>query len=137
MDKILERSMPVPFSGCWIWLGAIDGAGYGHKGDGRRGRTIGAHRWAWKIVNGPIPRGMSVCHRCDVPLCVNPDHLFLGSQKDNLQDMRTKGRHHQRKGFCKHGHLINEKNGYVYRGFAYCRECNRIAAEKYRKGKKI
>ena len=51
-----------------------------------------AHRVAWMLAHGPIPRGMNVLHRCDVPRCVNPDHLFLGTQHDNVRDMIAKGR---------------------------------------------
>jgi hypothetical protein len=53
---------------------------------------MGAHRFSWELVNGPIPNGFFACHRCDVRACVNPDHIFLGTPKDNQQDMRKKGR---------------------------------------------
>lgn len=55
-------------------------------------KSIRVHRVSWEIHNGPIPKGMCVCHRCDVPACVNPQHLFLGTQTDNLVDMRNKNR---------------------------------------------
>lgn len=72
--------------GCWMWTGKQIGNGYG---DGRRGS---AHRQSWVMANGPIPRGMCVLHRCDVPLCVRPDHLFLGTRGDNNRDCKQKGR---------------------------------------------
>ncbi len=76
--------------GCWEWQGSRNKLGYGITS--LRGRAIRAHRVSWEIVNGPIPDGLLVCHRCDNPACVRPDHLFLGTQIDNLRDMRTKGR---------------------------------------------
>jgi len=75
--------------GCWEWQRAIwDGYGI----FGLRRRTIRAHRFSWTITNGAIPDGMLVCHRCDNRKCVRPDHLFLGTDKDNHRDCRGKGR---------------------------------------------
>lgn len=76
--------------GCWIWIAAKDRDGYGAiqiKGVKER-----AHRVAWVMANGTIPSGMVVCHRCDTPSCVNPNHLFLGTILDNNRDKVRKGR---------------------------------------------
>lgn len=73
---------------CWLWTGTKDPTGYGRLHRNRR-----AHRIAWVIHNGPIPRDLYVCHKCDVRLCVNPDHLFVGSNLDNRRDSVAKGRH--------------------------------------------
>lgn len=77
-------------SGCLVWTGMKDNRGYGRFSF--EGRWQSAHRSAWKILNGPIPTGMCVLHRCDNPPCVNVDHLFLGTLRDNVHDMLSKGR---------------------------------------------
>jgi HNH endonuclease len=77
---------------CWIWDGTTTQHGYGKIRTGR-GTTTGAHRFAWESKHGPIPHGLRVLHRCDNPICVNPDHLFLGTQRDNIHDMIEKRRH--------------------------------------------
>lgn len=59
---------------------------------------VGAHRWAWEDEHGPIPKGLCVLHRCDVPACVRPDHLFLGTQVENIADMFAKGRQQRSRG---------------------------------------
>lgn len=87
---------------CWIWHGQRHQLGYGivrHQS----GRREAAHRIAFRFYRGEIPRGLLVCHKCDTPSCVNPEHLFLGSQKDNLLDMIKKGRK-------KIWHPVGEKN---------------------------
>lgn len=83
---------------CWIWTRANNGGDgrthiYGVMSRGRRGEgLIRTHRYSWELHNGSIPEGLCALHRCDEPLCVRPDHLFLGTLKDNTQDMVTKGR---------------------------------------------
>lgn len=78
--------------GCWIWQGNRNQLGYGQFRVGRKGPVMTAHRVAWEIHNGPIPDGLIVMHQCDNPPCVNPDHLRVGTHKDNAQDCVAKGR---------------------------------------------
>jgi hypothetical protein len=76
---------------CWLWTAVLDQAGYGQFRVS--GRTVRAHRYSWELSNGrPIPNGLHACHRCDVRQCVNPDHLFLGTDQDNVDDRGDKGR---------------------------------------------
>src|SRR4029453_17701848 len=71
---------------CWLWTGPIGTKGYGNAG------YWTAHRRAWVLANGPIPRGLHVLHHCDNPPCVRPDHLWLGTAADNVRDRVSKGR---------------------------------------------
>lgn len=77
---------------CWLWQGCTDPNGYGRFNTGGRGRSVTASRMAYELTNGPVPDGLFVCHACDNPRCVRPDHLFLGTQAINMRDMLVKGR---------------------------------------------
>lgn len=150
-DTLAERFegkyMPVPEAGCWIWMACLDGAGYGRIGVGSKRdgtkRALQASRASWMIHRGPIPKGLHVCHTCDVPACVNPDHLFLGTNKDNADDMVRKGRatqgaHYATRTHCANGHEFTPENTATRRdcnGRA-CRTCGRIATALYRQRKR-
>lgn len=105
--------------GCWLWTASTFNDGYGKfKFDGKNRR---AHRMSWLLTNGEIPEDMVVMHSCDIPLCVNPSHLSLGTPKANTHDMIEKNRHrNQVKSHCPRGHKydIVTKNG-----SRQCRTC--------------
>jgi hypothetical protein len=82
---------PEPNTGCLLWTGCTTEGGYGRVGIGSD-RTVLTHRFSWERVHGPVPQGMDVCHRCDTPACVNVEHLFIGTRRDNVLDMHAKGR---------------------------------------------
>lgn len=88
-ERFEEKYEMVPECGCWIWTAAT------HQGYGEicyKGKKETAHRVSWELHNGPIPHGLWVLHRCDTRECVNPKHLFLGTQLDNIADCVKKGR---------------------------------------------
>jgi len=93
IERVLSKVIRIPFSGCWVFTGAVNQAGYGIVGTGRRGDPNDrAHRITYRHFVGEIPPGMFVCHRCDTPSCCNPHHLFVGTNHDNVRDMIAKGR---------------------------------------------
>lgn len=92
LHSFINNFVPEPNSGCWLWTGTIFRNGYGRMNFGYRGSGRGAHRVAWELYHGHVPEGMCVLHRCDTKLCVNPDHLFLGTSADNCMDRHAKGR---------------------------------------------
>jgi len=97
-EKIIERFMKYVITSedsgveCWIWAGALDGNGYGAWKLGEF--KSGAHRSSYKLFRGSIPAGLCVRHTCDIHICVNPQHLLLGTYKDNMRDAMERGLWH-------------------------------------------
>lgn len=95
-ERMEALSIPVTECGCIVWLGSTNRKGYGlvHY----HGKTQIASRVVWRTERGPIPRGLMVCHTCDIPACINVGHMFLGTSKDNVADSMRKGRWIARRG---------------------------------------
>lgn len=108
-----------PITGCWLWTGGYwknrpwPQNRYGYIGICKNGkvRTVGTHRAMLLAIHGPLTKEQCACHRCDVPLCINPVHLFVGSMGDNIRDSRSKNRHHEaQKEYCHRGHPFSGHN---------------------------
>jgi len=124
-----KKAITTP-SGCVEWTGRKDKHGYGlYKIKGKRHL---AHRVSYQQSKGDIPTGLLVCHTCDVRHCVNPDHLFLGTNMDNVKDMLNKNRHYkQKKTHCIRGHTLSDDNIYTHvvktgRTHRQCKACVKI-----------
>lgn len=147
-DKIVAR-IRKDENGCWLWTGPYyknrpwPQNRYGYIGfwyDSRKGRSrsTGTHRAMMMALHGPLTKEQCVCHRCDVPLCVNPEHLFIGSMRDNIHDSRSKNRHHEgKKEYCDRGHPLSGDNLYLSKqargkGPALRRVCRVCQKARYR-----
>lgn len=138
LQRFNERWTPEPNTGCWLWTGGTIGFGYGCFVLDAADKARTAHRASYVLHVGEIPSGMEVCHACDVPQCVNPSHLFLGSHADNMADCSAKGRtqrHQSLKTHCPSGHRYDESNtSFKPNGHRSCKACARERAS--RKGKR-
>jgi hypothetical protein len=115
---------------CLLWEGATV-RGYGVHWDSQRNRCVRAHRTAYEAFYGPIPEGINVLHSCDNPACINPLHLRVGTQAQNMTDMYERGRGGRKRSKateCKYGHAYTEENTYLNNGSQVCRTCKRQRA---------
>lgn len=100
---------------CWLWMMSTNLKGYGFFWDPEQKKLVYAHRYAYELFVGPVPDDMLVCHTCDTPPCVHPEHLFLGTNTDNMQDMISKGRSPVRAGVSNPRARLTEDDVHMIR----------------------
>lgn len=127
LGRLLSKC-EVAESGCWVWMGSRNTLGYANTV--LKNQRWMAHRLAWVLAKGRIPTGKFICHKCDNPSCINPEHLFVGDHTENQRDMVAKGRHTKQVAVCLRGHPFDTENTKLYtdcHGSTHrrCIECER------------
>jgi hypothetical protein len=121
---------------CWLWTGAK--AKFGHGSIYVDGKSLRAHTYSFLLHGGVVPEGMQVNHTCDTPGCVRPDHLYAGTQQQNVDDMNRRGRnYYSNRSECPKGHPYDEENTIITKqGRRRCRKChNEETRARYREKK--
>lgn len=119
-ERFMLYAIADPISGCWLWGGAVDKDGYGvfmTRIDGVK-KTNKAHRFSWELHNEKIAPGLCVLHKCDIPSCVNPSHLYTGTPQENMDDMWRRGRGCPPKGVAHCRSKLNNYQVRIIRRFA-------------------
>lgn len=124
-----DWAIPEPNSGCWLWQGQTMPVGYGRYRPIGAPQKVLAHRHAYTLAVGVIPDGLLVCHKCDNPSCINPDHLYCGTPQDNMNDKVRRGRgvnQNSLRTHCRKGHPLVDGNLYARTGTNWrrCRTCH-------------
>jgi hypothetical protein len=127
-DRLWEKIIPEPNSGCWLWTGAVNGTGHGQiRIDGR---IRPAHRVMYELESGHVPAHLDIDHLCRVTCCVNPQHLEPVSHKENCARGES-GKHWSRRDACKYGHPYTAESTYWQGSARRCRECGKRTSNEY------
>jgi len=127
--ELLQEKVQSDENECWIWQESRDTHGYGRVYFGSYDGH--AHRLSYRAFKGPIPNGLFILHSCDNPPCINPDHLKVGTQQDNMDDVRERGRGKNKATHCKNGHEFTEENTVWNGSQRFCRACRQTASRNY------
>ena len=136
LQRFLDKCMPEPMTGCWIWFGAHQPTGYGQLWNGERPEQ--AHRIAYRLYRGKIPVGTEIDHGCKNPWCVNPMHLEAVTHAVNIHRSETVMGQNARKTHCKRGHELDGENLRIdISGNRQCRICTNWRAREAKRRKRL
>lgn len=127
-ERMARLSMPIPESGCIIWMGSINWGGYGRFAP-TPGRNTGAHRVAYELAKGPIPEGLQIDHKCRVRSCINPDHLEAVTFKENILRGVSPSAKHAKKTHCPNGHPYDRQT----KRKRWCQVCVNVKSRDWRR----
>lgn len=131
MERFESYIFPEPNTGCWLWLGTCTGSPFKYAMFWNGEKVVKAHRWIFEQIKGPIPTNMVIDHQCRMTTCVNPNHLRVVSQRENILCGLAPAALQHRQTHCIHGHELNDAN--TYRGPTgrrQCKPCRRLTDRK-------